>query len=117
MNFYSILGVPMDAHEEAIRSAYRVLARRYHPDSGMGSNVEKFRQINEAYETLRDAGRRRLYDLSLARARRPVMVRIDPMTTGPEPFRQERVDALGDLFYELMRALEDDFYFGRRWPR
>jgi curved DNA-binding protein CbpA len=56
MNCYSVLGVPSDADSETIRSAFRILARRYHPDSGSGSSAEKFRQIVEAYETLSDTG-------------------------------------------------------------
>jgi len=67
MDFYAILGVPRDADQKTIRSAYRILARRYHPDKGPGSSTEKFRQAAEAYETLIDPGRRRGYNLSLQR--------------------------------------------------
>ena len=53
MNYYVILGIPVDADHESIRHAFRVLARRFHPDAGAGSSAEKFHQIFEAYETLR----------------------------------------------------------------
>jgi molecular chaperone DnaJ len=36
MNYYVILGVPLDADDESIRHAFRVLARRFHPDAGVG---------------------------------------------------------------------------------
>ena len=71
MDFYAILGVPRDADQETIRTAYRILARRYHPDKGAGSSTEKFRQAAEAYETLIDPRRRQGYNLSLQRAPRP----------------------------------------------
>jgi len=72
MNFYAVLGISRDADEETIRGAYRILARRYHPDRGAGSCVEKFHQVRQAYETLIDSGRRHAYDLSLQWAPRPV---------------------------------------------
>ena len=65
MSLYSVLGIPRDADEQMIRSAYRILARRYHPDRGAGSSSEKFRQIAEAYQTLIDPASRLAYDRSL----------------------------------------------------
>ena len=67
MDFYAVLGITSNADEVAIRSAYRVLARRYHPDSGTGANLEKFHEVADAYETLIDPSRRRAYDLWLQR--------------------------------------------------
>jgi curved DNA-binding protein len=64
MNYYAILGISADADDESIRRAFRALARQYHPDAGIGSSAEKFRQIFEAYETLRDPVRRVQYDAS-----------------------------------------------------
>ena len=61
---YSILGVPRTATAGEIRAAYRRLARLYHPDLNSGSEAEvRMQQINEAYATLSDPGRRRQYDL------------------------------------------------------
>lgn len=65
MSFYKVLGVPTDANEQTIRNAYRCLALRYHPDRGQGSSIDKFRLVNEAYQTLSDAARRQAYDLRL----------------------------------------------------
>ena len=104
MDFYAVLGIPQDADDETIRSAYRILARRYHPDRGAGSSAEKFRQVNQAYETLIDAGSRHTYDLSLRCARTPVPVRIEPIVA-PGRFRQEDASVFGRFspgFEELL---------------
>jgi curved DNA-binding protein CbpA len=90
MNYYLLLGVPQDADAETIRSAFRVLARRYHPDAGQGSSAEKFREVLAAYETLNDPTRRLSYDRTLrsTRASRPLYV--EPLTAEihPEPLLQ-----------------------------
>ncbi len=66
-DLYAILGVPRDADESEIRSAHRALARKYHPDAGIGSSSERFRSIQDAYDILSDPGRRAEYDRSLER--------------------------------------------------
>ena len=76
MDYYVVLGIAEDADDETIRSAFRALARRYHPDVGAGSSPVEFQRAREAYETLADPERRRRYDRQLRRARaRPVVVR------------------------------------------
>ncbi|HEY9744665.1 MAG TPA: DnaJ C-terminal domain-containing protein [Oculatellaceae cyanobacterium] len=60
-DYYSILGVPRNATEKEIRSAYRKLARQYHPDVNPNAG-DKFKDINEAYEVLKDPEKRRMYD-------------------------------------------------------
>ena len=63
-DYYQILGVPRTADQKDIRSAYRRLARQYHPDvnGGEKTSEEKFKQINEAYSVLSDQEKRRKYD-------------------------------------------------------
>ena len=51
MDYYVVLGIAEDADEEMIRSAFRALARRYHPDVGAGSSPVEFQRAREAYET------------------------------------------------------------------
>jgi curved DNA-binding protein CbpA len=95
MNFYAVLGIPQNSDDAAIRSAYRILVRRYHPDRGAGSSTEKFRQIKEAYETLINPVSRRSYDLSLRRAEAQVPVWIEPMVTPSGLLRQEDAGVFG----------------------
>lgn len=63
-DYYGLLGVDRGAKPEAIRKAYRHLARKFHPDVNPGnkSAEEKFKQISEAYEILSDEKKRQIYD-------------------------------------------------------
>jgi len=63
-DYYETLGVGRNASEAEIKQAFRKLARQYHPDVNKDPNAEaRFKEINEAYETLRDPQKRRAYDL------------------------------------------------------
>lgn len=62
-DYYEILGIPRDADENAIKSAYRKLARQYHPDVNKAADAEeRFKEVNEAYEILSDSEKRQMYD-------------------------------------------------------
>jgi len=63
-DYYKVLGVSRDASQDDIRKAFRKLARKYHPDVSEEKDAgeEKFKQINEAYEVLGDADKRKKYD-------------------------------------------------------
>lgn len=63
-NYYDILGVPKGSSEKEIRSAYRRLARKFHPDvnPGDGKAESKFKEVNEAYQVLSDDQSRKKYD-------------------------------------------------------
>src|SRR6201982_863615 len=63
-DYYETLGVSKTATEEEIRSAFRKLARKYHPDVAKDKKAaeEKFKEINEAYEVLGDPENRKKYD-------------------------------------------------------
>ena len=62
-DFYEILGVSRNATNEELKSAFRTLARKYHPDVNKEPDAEeKFKEINEAYAVLSDPEKRRVYD-------------------------------------------------------
>ncbi len=62
-DYYEVLGVPRDADQDAIRRAYRKLARQYHPDVNSDSEAEnRFKELGEAYEVLSDPDKREQYD-------------------------------------------------------
>ncbi|KKS08245.1 MAG: hypothetical protein A2418_02680 [Candidatus Brennerbacteria bacterium RIFOXYC1_FULL_41_11] len=60
-DFYKILGVSENSSSEEIKKAYRNLAHKHHPDKSSGDEA-KFKEINEAYQTLSDAGKKQQYD-------------------------------------------------------
>lgn len=80
---YSVLGVPPDADDEAIATAYRALARRYHPDVAGESGTRRMMHINAAFDAIRTAERRAGY----AKAHRPVVKRDGTGGAGPPPGR------------------------------
>ena len=63
-DYYEVLGVPRDADDKQIKKAFRKLAQQYHPDKNPGdaSAEQRFKEINEAYTVLSDAGNRSKYD-------------------------------------------------------
>jgi len=71
-DYYAELGVAADSSEAEIKSAYRKLARKFHPDVSKEANAEdRFKAVNEAYEVLRDKDKRAAYDQLRARGYRP----------------------------------------------
>src|ERR1700735_1927158 len=65
-DYYAILGVPKNAAAKDIKSAYRKLARKWHPDANPDNakaSEEKFKDIQEAYEVLSDPEKRSKYDV------------------------------------------------------
>lgn len=92
MNYYLLLGVRQDADADTIRSAFRALARRYHPDAGEGSSADRFREILTAYETLNDPTRRGYYDRLLQNRRAPMAQFVEPLRVqaAPEPMLSRR---------------------------
>lgn len=100
-DYYKILGVDQKADEKTIKSAYRKLARKYHPDVSKTKDAgERFKEISEAYEVLSDPDKRQRYDTLgpdwQRRAQAP-----------PGDFRVERGGDLGD-FSEFFRAVFGD---------
>jgi DnaJ-class molecular chaperone len=101
-NPYEVLGIPADAAENDIRSAYRKLAMRYHPDRNPGdaSAEEKFKQVSEAYATLRDPEARSRYDRYGSAAERPDFNTVDWQTV----FREADVQVNWDVHRGVPRT-------------
>jgi curved DNA-binding protein len=117
-DYYETLGVPRDASAEDIRRAYRKLARKYHPDVNKEPGAEdRFKQISEAYEVLRDDDKRARYDRLGANWKAGQDVSGAPGfeqgfgagAGAGDGFRDVRVDFGGGDFSDLFEGL-----FGRR---
>src|SRR5258707_1458237 len=100
-DYYAVMGVDRKASAEDIKQAYRKLARKYHPDVSKEPGAEeKFKEVGEAYETLKDPEKRAAYD-SLGSSYRPGQDFRPPpeweKQFGGGQFSFEDLD-LGDLF-------------------
>lgn len=98
-DYYDILGVKRDASADDIKKAFRKLARKHHPDAG--GSEEKFKEINEAYEVLSDADKRKQYDQFGAYYGQ----NFDPSAAGWPPggpggaqYQQVNFEDIGDIF-------------------
>jgi DnaJ-class molecular chaperone len=86
-NYYELLGVSPDASRQEIHSAYRRLARHYHPDlNAEGDAGARFNELSDAYEVLHDPGRRARYDRSRAAASRSTAQQV-PVFSAERPRR------------------------------
>jgi curved DNA-binding protein len=119
-DYYKILGVERNASEDEIKKAYRKLARKYHPDVSKETNAkEKFQEVSEAYETLRDKEKRAAYD-SLGSGYRPGQD-FRPPPDWFERFGSGHTEDLGGVdlseLFESLGAFGRATGFGRRGGR
>jgi DnaJ-class molecular chaperone len=77
-NFYDVLGIDADADDEQIRDAFQSLAKVFHPDlnAGDAQAERRFKEIRQAYSTLRDPRTRGAYELGLAHQRKSARRRV-----------------------------------------
>jgi curved DNA-binding protein len=109
-DYYAVLGLSRGASDEDIKRAYRKLARKYHPDVSKEAGAEeKFKEVAEAYQTLKDPDKRAAYD-QLGSHRSGEEFRPPPDWQqqwqggfGDTPFSAEQMD-LSDLFAHLGAA-------------
>lgn len=80
-NYYKLLKVEPDANPSEIKKAYRKAVKRYHPDV-TAQDDEKFKQIQEAYETLSDPAKKMLYDQEVVLTRKSNLKMREPFAEG-----------------------------------
>ena len=102
-NHYQALGIPEDAPLEAVKSAWRRAARKYHPDTGgTGADTSAFNQATEAWKVLGDTASRRAYDLT--RMPNPPKQRA-PLYPFGEPARERQRDSYRKDTHALFRIM------------
>ncbi|MYF76213.1 MAG: J domain-containing protein [Acidobacteria bacterium] len=109
-DYYAVLGVRKQADAQAIKQAYRRLARKHHPDLNPGDHqaVERFKEIGEAYEVLSDPDRRRRYDQLGPDWARQVRSSRPGTAGGPQPDPR----AFGDFSSFFLHLFGPDSPFG-----
>jgi molecular chaperone DnaJ len=109
-SYYEILGVERNADDAAIKRAFRKLAQQWHPDvSSEAGAVERFKEINEAYQVLSDPNRRQIYDM----VGRPG---LGDMGGAGSPFT-EGFPGFGDLFDAFFAGMGGSAAGARRGRR
>ena len=103
MTYYQVLGVTQDADFDEIKSKYRKLAMKYHPDRNHGDKKaeEKFKEISEAYETLSDSVKRKEYDSMRTRG-----------NSTEQKFKQKNTSGMGNFSFNPneFKNIFDDYF-------
>mgnify|MGYP003575298980 CR=1 FL=1 len=115
-DYYAVLGVTSRESLHDIKSAYRHLAKQFHPDRAGMEGQEQFQQIQEAYEVLSDPGKRKEYDASLDRRRlskasgiapEPLVPRHDRSSlNSPEPLKSPSEESMFEALYLVSQGFE-----------
>jgi len=116
-DYYEILGVPRDADENAIKSAYRKLVLQHHPDVE-GGNRDKFGEVDAAYQTLRDTEKRTAYDLLNQQPAHPEG-NGSPQHEGKTSTSPGGFNGFGNLYADLFASTQSSIFdmgFGTPTP-
>lgn len=118
-DYYQVLGVSRSAGQDEIKRAYRKLARKYHPDVSKEAGAEdKFKEVSEAYEVLKDPEKRAAYDQLGSNWKAGQDFRPPPnwdanFEFSGGGFTQGDASAFSDFFEQMFGGARDDFNFGR----
>jgi len=117
-DYYKILGVPKNADDKAIKTAYRRLARKHHPDVSKGKeSAARFQEVAEAYEVLSDAEKRKRYDTLGPDWQRYAQAGAGgggPFDGSPYGRREVRFEQGGEGFSDFFRTIFGDLGGARR---
>ena len=108
-DYYLILGVPRHASEGDIRQAHRRLVLKHHPDCSGRPDPARFREVQEAYEVLRDPGTREQHNRALNRRERASRSHGRPVHGGPIPLWEEFRTVLPGM-EEILDHIRGDFF-------
>lgn len=100
MDYYNILEIDKNASQETIKKAYRKMSLKHHPDKPSG-DADKFKEINEAYQTLSDDNKKRIYDMRNRMPRMPTGMNANFSGPGFHHFQtnQEGVPDVIKMFF------------------
>jgi len=116
-DYYIVLGISPNANMDKIKKAYRQTVKKVHPDITHSRRSKRFREIQEAYDTLSDTEKRRIYDIELKKRGAPVDVNfhVEPLTSAEPLFDDSAAwHSAADEFFEgiLPGFFEKERYAG-----
>lgn len=112
-DWYNILGVGRDADDAQIKTAYRKLAKKYHPDAHPGDKEceARFKEITEAYTILSDPAKRKKYDETFSKGREENFKNRTAENTGQQTRANPGNDTVDVDFQNISRNFEQFFGF------